>query len=495
MTSSRATSSGALLRPGLRAAPLLLAVVAACSSSATADRDASTPGAPDSSRRDAHDASPKPASSSCDQSLADGTTPPRTTSFIYPRVPITPFYQWESNDGYCGETSLLQAGLASGQWISEFNARIVCGAQGNGHDAPVGTSLSQTGPDGFCKANKQTPDYNAQLALENPSVANAAQCLANFALRYQTYDYTTDNVGMSGYQSFMSWVKARVIAGDAVTVGILDQDDTDAQYDHIVSVVKIGTNHSRTDAAYYPDDVLYFDDHGGWTFEDGQSTGNPPIPPGAGSDTRGCTPYYFGYAFDALPATRAQANKDSANAYSIIIPGVADSVSYTGGDGVDPGPPVTGHNYGFAVSGPAVTGGDAPLPVTLSVASTSTGGKANPRDPIAGYNYENPYIGTSDSGDSCTNDPPSSWMSITLQVTVSGLSTGTSYRLYEYDFDTISGVGAQAALAVPTTAFNANGSQATHATSFVAEGATYTTTVTRTSNQTVVFRAVPADAP
>jgi hypothetical protein len=48
---------------------------------------------------------------------------------------------------------------------------------------------------------------------------------------------------------------------------------------------------------------------------------------------------------------------------------------------------------------------------------------------------------------------------------------------------------------VPTSSFNAQASLATHTTHFVADGPTFTTSVKRLSSQTIVFRAVPADAP
>jgi hypothetical protein len=80
-------------------------------------------------------------------------------------------------------------------------------------------------------------------------------------------------------------------------------------------------------------------------------------------------------------------------------------------------------------------------------------------------------------------------------VTVSGLTAGAVYNLYEYDFDSVSGTGAAAALAVPTSSFNAKASMATSVTSFVAGGSSYDITVARTAFQTVVFRAVSASAP
>ncbi len=67
-----------------------------------------------------------------------------------------------------------------------------------------------------------------------------------------------------------------------------------------------------------------------------------------------------------------------------------------------------------------------------------------------------------------------------------------AYNLYEYDIDGVSGIGSAAALAVPTTAFNANAAQASHATRFTASAATYEQSASFPSNQIVMFRAVPA---
>ena len=82
-----------------------------------------------------------------------------------------------------------------------------------------------------------------------------------------------------------------------------------------------------------------------------------------------------------------------------------------------------------------------------------------------------------------------------LQATVSGLTPGVSYNLYEYDFSSVTGEGSAAALAVPTEDFNANAGLATHVTRFTAASPTYTQSVTKTSDQIVVFRCVPVSAP
>jgi hypothetical protein len=77
---------------------------------------------------------------------------------------------------------------------------------------------------------------------------------------------------------------------------------------------------------------------------------------------------------------------------------------------------------------------------------------------------------------------------------VSGLTPGVSYNLYEYEFSSVSGTGSGAALAVPTENFNANSGMATSKITFTATSSNYTQTVTTTSNEIVVFRAVPTSA-
>ena len=95
-----------------------------------------------------------------------------------------------------------------------------------------------------------------------------------------------------------------------------------------------------------------FDDHGSYNLDgDTPADINPAIPLGAGRDNTRCTPYIFGYTFDSLARTREEANRNSAQAYSIIVPGVFPTDTINGGDGEDSYVTITGHNYGFSVSG------------------------------------------------------------------------------------------------------------------------------------------------
>jgi hypothetical protein len=168
-------------------------------------------------------------------------------------------------------------------------------------------------------------DYNAQPLIEDPGTgvsgpntyANAALCLSNSRLAATTYNYSVETPGIAGYEEYMSCVKQEVISG------------------HQVTIIRICNNHSPTDPAYYPDDVVYFDDHGNYTLSGDKFTSNPAIPPGAGSDSTGCTPYVYGYTLGWLANTRAGANGKNAQAYSISIPGDRTTETYTGGTGYD----------------------------------------------------------------------------------------------------------------------------------------------------------------
>jgi hypothetical protein len=463
------------------------------------------------------------AESNCTQNRVDHTTIPSTAYMIRPaqNQNVLPFYQWENDNGYCGEVSMIQAGLNNGQWMSQFNARLVCG-----------TGLSQSGPDNWCSTHNNLPNYNAQLLIEDPKTgvsgkytyANAAACLTNSRLLGTTYPYwnrqpaptgsgcTSADQCLGWYKDFMSWVKSEVIAGHQVTIGVLLKYGTDPQYDHEVSVTMIGTNHNNPiDATYYDDDVLYFDDHGAYTLVGNNlNKGNPAIPYGAGSDSNGCTPYVFGYTFGSLAQTRKGASAGSAQAYSIIIPGVYPTYTSTGGDGYLGTIEITGHNYGFSVSG-ATDSSSELLPIQLRIepispttSATYTNSVPNPMDPIARWQYENSMIGTDLYGMSCTNAAPQYWMyPVYLQATVGGLTSGMNYILYEYDFCDIKNNKScditdkdiSVPLAVPTANFNQNASMASHITPFKATGPSYVQRVMRKSFQIVVFRAVPAKAP
>ena len=438
-------------------------------------------------------------SSSCTQALL-GYVPPATKATIASPRPPQPYYQWESNNGYCGEVSLLQAGMSNGIWASQYNVRLLCGLQSQGDDGfPAGTPLSQSGPEGYCAANVDamgvaTADYASQLLLDvgDPAAGknSVLTCANNAGLSATTFTASAALDGEAAFEEYVSWIKSEVIAGHAVTAGVIEAGGTSTDYDHIVSLASIGTNHAVNDASFYADDVLYFEDHGAYTFEGSAEGANPAIPPGAAADVEGCTPYLYGVRVGDLAQSRESFDAlTTGQPYAFVIP----DRNAGGGSG-----PIL--NYGLSVSGPLDDDG-VTKPVLVTIQKSSTDGVENPVAPLAGYNYEAPYIGSADDGSSCTNDPPKSWMDLELGIQVQGLTAGESYTLYRYVFDAVkpkgnaSPVGTNVALAVPRSGFNAHKDAATSSITFVADGTTYTETMALRSDHVAVFRAVPVGAP
>lgn len=455
--------------------------------------------------------------SECGQGLVEqvlGAELPDTSTlrFIEPEVPVQIMYQWNANNGYCGEASLISAGLANGQYMSQADARLACGAfMGKASDG-TGPSLLQGG-----ELGTSTVNYNAQMLLEYADAGvsgendfgQGARCAANSGLEATTYPFETGyksaNFGESGVQDYLSWIKAEMIAGHHVTIGVLGKGGDDQQYDHIVTVVKIGTNHDVTDPSYYPDDVLYIDDHGvlplqlddegEWDFV------NAPAVPIGGSDTS-CTAYIYAYPFGALAKTRKEANAEDAPAYSLVIPASRQIDVIAGntapeGDGLVE---ITGpYNYALSVRGPLDLAKQAEK-VTLEITSSRSLQDGvwteNRKDPIAGFNYESPYMSPApeacDDGECFSNTRPAP-MQITLTPTVHGLELGQDYTVFEYNFPALDGskTGQAAAIPVPVQDFALQSSKAAHIVQFTADASSVALPkVERMSDQIIMFRAV-----
>ncbi len=377
---------------------------------------------------------------SCTQSCIEGSNPPSSLYYFYPKVNITPFYQWQSNNGYCGEVSLIQSGLANGQWTSQYNIRSIA--------SPFSINYSQTG-------KSRGINYYSQLLLFQSAtgtqkVNNFANAAKNYLLQGNIFESTRQISGIAGLKNFLLWIKQNVVNGNVVTIGISYSDEF--EYDHIVTVTKIGSNFPNSDLSYHGDDVLYFDDHGAFPCN---TNSYPAIPPGTGT-SKGCTPYIFGYTFDSI-------GNDVSNSkmYKLAIP------------------KATNKNYGHTITG-ILDSQKVTFPVNLIITNNSS-----PRDQTANYNYENPYIGNINS---ITNIPPKIF-SITLQPIVSGLTIGNTYNLYLYEFKTRPLPNTQ--LNVPIANFNANANLATKKFTFTAVdkkyiGEKYLTT----SDKTVIYRCV-----
>ncbi|MFN7827174.1 MAG: S8 family serine peptidase, partial [Acidobacteriota bacterium] len=276
-----------------------------------------------------------------------GVVPPvSVAATAQAKLQINPRFQWGANYGYCGEVSFISAGLYYGQYLSQYDARSL--ANGTGKQNRASSQL-------LLGVNDSAAADRMHLAMTKWS-----------------------GVGVS---AFLSWVKKNVLAGAPVVIAvftnswIFDGDARptagDSEYDHIVPVHSITTNHGLTDASYYDDDTLTFSDNGLY-----------------GDDTPTGSPYHFTYAFGLFPRTRAQANLKTGPVYSL---------------------PLNTANYGVAFTGVKDAYRET-LPVRIT---TST-------------NAELPSIANG------SNTRPAA-QAVTLTVTVSGLVPGKAYKLYRYN--------------------------------------------------------------
>lgn len=333
--------------------------------------------------------------------VLDETTPPYVHFNDLP-----PRLEWDQNSGYCGEVSLIVAGLYYGQYCSQFTARAL-GAPG-------------------------IPQYSPAAQLLFGTTADQAASSMSLNL----FDWRG---GTS--QEFLAWVKARVVDGFPVIIGIfnneylmygqLNPEEGDPEYDHIVVVYGVGSQTPLTDTSYYDTDVLYFHDHGLWS-----AFRNPP--------------FNFSAQFGSFLLNRIQANALDGPLYSLIN---------------------NGTNVGCYIQGVTDFDNDT-LPVNLK----------------ASINYEIPEIV---QGDYLENPPwqsnvPPPPIPMTLTATLTIADQTDSYNLYLYNDFSL----------VPTSNFNAQAGNAIQIWEIPPNsGATYSVQISLFSNEVAVFRAVSTSAP
>ncbi len=219
---------------------------------------------------------------------------------------IGPRLQWNENYGYCGEVSLLSAGLYYGQYISQYDAR----------------ALASPGIDQNLFSSQLLIGVNDQIAAA--------------AMHLNAVEWNTQ--GETNSKKFVAWLKQNVVAGDPVAIGVFVNEylfygNTDPQagsssYDHVVPVTGIASKFALQDGKYVASDMITLNDNGEWN-----PNGNPP--------------YIFTYKAGSFLNDRAGANAPSGSIYSL---------------------PNTGQNYGIAITGVMDTDHDTvPVHVTTSV--------------------------------------------------------------------------------------------------------------------------------
>lgn len=371
----------------------------------------------------------------------------RKTSYIPKGGFNKPFYQWESNLGYCGESSLIQAAMSLGQWISQYNARTL--------NSSFPPSISQTG---VAEGKSPAKNFAEVLLDDSPQQGENvfSSAASNFGLVATDFDSTNQKTGQAGYQQFMQWIKAELSAGNRVTIGVVT-DNSGGAYSHIVSVVRFDVN-DPSSSSYDPDDVLYFDDHGLIT-----SSNNPAVPLGSSSSPKGCTPFIFGNKLSSWPLKIASGGSKN---YAIPLP----TNDYK--------------NYGTSISGIKDIKSEA-FPVSLTFTTS------NPKNPICDYQYEAPFIGSSDTGSSVTNVAPKTQI-MNMTALVSNLTIGNQYNFFTYKWT--ARPLPSGPLQIPTSDFNSNSDQASSVFSFTASSSTFETSFLINSSDTIVIRVVLADS-
>jgi hypothetical protein len=221
-----------------------------------------------------------------------GSTPPlapRAAARIPSRasVPvfndIPPRLQWEHNYGYCGEVSMISAGLYYGQYASQYTARAL--------------------------ASNETPQNRERSQLLVG--VNAAHAAARMHLAATVWNTANER----NTDAFLAWVKKNVLLDRPVIIGVYNNEyrlyhntnphSGDSEYDHVVPVVGV----TSVGPGYNPRDTITFSDNGLW---------GPP------------TPYLFTYRFASFQRDRVQANAKNGPLYSLANDGRNYGIAITG---------------------------------------------------------------------------------------------------------------------------------------------------------------------
>ena len=187
---------------------------------------------------------------------------------------IAPRLQWNSNFGYCGETSFISAGMYFGQYTSQWTAR-----------SAASPGVPQT-------------EEESQLLL-GVNDMDAAE-----AMRLQAVEF--DSESQRSTKQYLTWVKSMVARGFPVIMGVflnMDDDSSDGQseYDHIVPVLGVGSNAplSATNRTYRATDVISFSDN---ALLDGDTSTDAAV---------------FRYRFGPFQKSRSQANDPDGETYAL----------------------------------------------------------------------------------------------------------------------------------------------------------------------------------
>lgn len=143
--------------------------------------------------------------------------------------------QWESNWGYCGETSLIAIGMSFGQYASQFTVRELASP-----GIPQDQESSQL-----------------LLGVNGEAAARAMHLTAS------EYSGSAAKSGSAKAPRFLSWIRDRMNAGVRVMLGVYVKGLQDREYDHIVPAVDVVTSGLKDGGQRVLQDRLFFADNYG----------------------------------------------------------------------------------------------------------------------------------------------------------------------------------------------------------------------------------------
>lgn len=199
---------------------------------------------------------------------------------------IAPRLQWNANFGYCGETSLISAGMYFGQYTSQWTVRSL-----------ASPGIPQT-------------EQGSQLLLGVNDLEAAG------AMRLAATSFASDR--QTSTPHFLTWVKSMALRNRPVIIGVFlnmarsgGEPPGDPEYDHIVPVLGVASmaKLSANDRRYRPTDLL--------TFSDNSSADPDSI---------------HTFSFQSFQRSRAAANRADAPMYSLRNQPMNYAIAVTGVD-------------------------------------------------------------------------------------------------------------------------------------------------------------------
>lgn len=380
---------------------------------------------------------------------------------------------WESSaSGYCGETSILSAGLLYGQYVPMYMIRQLLADYFNtlwGNKADPsdelqtmwfgysGTPWNAAGAPGgdypgngkfqdwfrnhgqyYCQVLPQIWDNSA--GADNSSFEPIRTLLSNLHLVSDHFSGKEQDTK----QNFIPWMKNHVLDGHPVIIGVQDflvgSDDPD--YDHIVIVIGWGSNNDFSNTNYFPDDEIVFIDHGLVI------SGQQPY--------GGSIPYYFRYVMETPEnITKTGGWLPDGGCPDLNNPAwnfIMDLGKYRKLDAV--GEPCRNGNYTCNT-----------YQLAQSSASSKTASDGNAGFAITGLSdvlpagvqvridtdcyYQVPCITTQQAKNGTM---PASEQMISHSITISGLDTGSTYNVWLF-----TAKNTEELMQIPNTGFNEYG--------------------------------------